>query len=132
MDERTIIVKKSSVGSFLQGIAIGAAVALLFAPRSGRETRDMLAERGSDIKDRATELARDTRDRAQGYIADYSSRFQDTVKDVRNKAQDTISGVKTGVKPGTSETEKRLRDENRELKRDLTIEEDINNPNFNL
>ncbi len=45
---------------FLGGIGIGAAVALLFAPQSGRETRRMIirtAERGREyLGDRADEL----------------------------------------------------------------------------
>jgi gas vesicle protein len=34
------------------GAAVGASVALLLAPRSGRETREWLATRGKEIKDR--------------------------------------------------------------------------------
>lgn len=132
MDERTIIVKKNSVGSFLQGIAIGAALALLFAPRSGRETRDILAERSGEIKDRATDIARDTRYRAQNYIEDARVKVQDTVKDVANKAQDTVKNVKQGVQSGASEMDKTLREENRDLKREAAIDEDINNPMYPL
>jgi gas vesicle protein len=52
---------------FVAGVAIGAGLALLFAPGSGRETRsviaekagegvDALAERGKDILDRGKEV----------------------------------------------------------------------------
>ena len=34
------------------GAAVGAGVALLLAPRSGRETREWLASRGREFKDR--------------------------------------------------------------------------------
>lgn len=34
------------------GAAIGAGVALLFAPQSGRESRDWLARRTRELKDR--------------------------------------------------------------------------------
>ena len=34
------------------GAAVGAGVALLLAPRSGRETREWLANRGRELKDR--------------------------------------------------------------------------------
>lgn len=57
--------------SFLLGGLTGAALAVLFAPRSGRETRDMLqeriregAEKGRDLRDRYAERGRDLRDRA--------------------------------------------------------------------
>ena len=36
---------------FLAGAGIGAAMALLFAPKSGKETRDFLAKTASDSKD---------------------------------------------------------------------------------
>lgn len=42
-----------AVLSFLTGTAIGAAIALLLAPRSGRETRDMIAEYGTEFKEKA-------------------------------------------------------------------------------
>jgi gas vesicle protein len=31
------------------GIAVGAAIGFLFAPRSGKETRDMVRDRASDV-----------------------------------------------------------------------------------
>lgn len=36
--------------SFLRGMAFGGFLVYLFAPRSGAETRQMLAERGNDLK----------------------------------------------------------------------------------
>jgi gas vesicle protein len=36
---------------FLAGAGIGAVFALLFAPKSGRETRDLLARTASDSRD---------------------------------------------------------------------------------
>lgn len=47
-----------AVLSFLTGTAIGAAVALLLAPRSGRETREIIAEYGTEVKDRAVDEIR--------------------------------------------------------------------------
>jgi len=37
------------------GLAIGAAAALVFAPKSGEETRSQLAEKGSQLKDTVAE-----------------------------------------------------------------------------
>jgi gas vesicle protein len=43
--------------AFLMGAVGGAAVALLYAPAAGRETRDFLGERAREGRDRASEAA---------------------------------------------------------------------------
>lgn len=61
--------------SFLLGGLTGAALAILFAPRSGEETREMLggklrdgAERGRKIRDRATARGREILEDASDYV----------------------------------------------------------------
>lgn len=44
--------------AFIAGAAVGAAVALLFAPASGEETREMVSRRAREGRDRAAEAAR--------------------------------------------------------------------------
>jgi gas vesicle protein len=41
----------SHIGMFIAGLGIGAVVALLFAPRSGQETRDMIVQRAEEGRD---------------------------------------------------------------------------------
>jgi gas vesicle protein len=48
--------------AFAAGAALGAAVALLFAPAKGEETRDYLGQRAREGRDRAAEAARQGRD----------------------------------------------------------------------
>jgi gas vesicle protein len=43
--------------AFILGAISGAAVALLYAPASGRETREYLGERASDARERAQAAA---------------------------------------------------------------------------
>jgi gas vesicle protein len=43
--------------AFILGAVSGAAVAMLYAPVSGRETREYLGEKARDGRDRATEIA---------------------------------------------------------------------------
>ena len=41
----------SNLGFFLAGLGIGAILALLFAPRSGKETRDYIAQKAGEGRD---------------------------------------------------------------------------------
>ena len=60
---------------FLVGGLTGAAIALLYAPRSGRETREMLTEkfgdateRGRELKDQVMARSRELMDEAGDYV----------------------------------------------------------------
>lgn len=48
--------------AFLLGAVSGAAVALLYAPQSGKETRDYLGEKANEARARAAEAAAKGRD----------------------------------------------------------------------
>ena len=57
-DEPYVVIeqKESGIGSFLLGLAVGAGVALLFAPRSGEETRRDIQRRAREVGDQAQDL----------------------------------------------------------------------------
>lgn len=71
-DEPYIVIEKHSggVGSLLLGVLIGAGVALLFAPRSGEETRTEISRRarraGSKVKGVAHEVTEQVVDTFEG------------------------------------------------------------------
>ena len=48
--------------AFAVGAAVGAVIALLFAPAAGEETRRKIREKAKDGRDRAADLAREGRD----------------------------------------------------------------------
>jgi len=48
--------------AFMAGAIAGAAVALLFAPATGEETREFLGQRAREGRDRAAEAARQSRE----------------------------------------------------------------------
>ena len=48
--------------AFIAGAIAGAAVALIFAPATGEETREFLGQRAREGKDRAQEAARQGRE----------------------------------------------------------------------
>ncbi len=55
----------SKVGFFLAGLGIGAILALLFAPKSGRETRDYLAQKAEDGRDFVKTKSEELRNKAE-------------------------------------------------------------------
>lgn len=57
-----------TVLSFLAGAVTGAAVALLVAPKSGRETRELLANYGDEIRERCRHLPEDMKEHAGGAV----------------------------------------------------------------
>jgi gas vesicle protein len=54
--------------SFIVGMGVGAAVALLFAPRSGDETREILSDKVEEGRRYARNRARELRDRANDTV----------------------------------------------------------------
>jgi gas vesicle protein len=53
---------------FIVGVGVGAAVALLFAPRSGDETREILSDKVEAGRRYAKQRAREFRDRADDTV----------------------------------------------------------------
>ncbi len=51
------------VVSFLAGAAIGSGLALLFAPKTGREVREQIKDLTEDAVDRIKEYAKDAQDK---------------------------------------------------------------------
>ena len=54
------------LGWFFLGTLMGAAVALLLAPKTGQEARDLIRTRGTDFAKRAQDYARDAQVQAGG------------------------------------------------------------------
>jgi gas vesicle protein len=55
----------ATAGAFTLGLIVGAAVALLYAPRSGQETRRDVGERLTSVKDRVSEAIAPVSDAAR-------------------------------------------------------------------
>ncbi|MBI4638866.1 MAG: YtxH domain-containing protein [Candidatus Rokubacteria bacterium] len=56
------------LGWFFFGALAGAAAALLLAPRTGREARELLAERSSELARKAGEMATEAQGRAGEWL----------------------------------------------------------------
>ena len=78
--------RSTSVMPFIVGLALGAGVALLFAPRSGEETR-------RDLKRRAIRA----RKLAERKATEISETVTETYQDARRRVEETIDTAKDAV-----------------------------------
>ena len=68
---------------FLAGLGIGAAVGILYAPKSGDEVRQRLREAAEDLPDKARERARQARAQAGSWAEkgrDYLNQQKDQIR----------------------------------------------------
>ena len=63
--------------AFLLGGALGASLALLFAPEGGPQTRTRLRGLATDLKERSTNLAGDLRDRVEDVLEEGKEIFDE-------------------------------------------------------
>lgn len=80
------------LGAFLSGLIIGglvgAAVALLLAPQSGEETRELIRDKSIELKDRAAETAEEARIKAEAAAAEARARADHLAHDAKLKADE--------------------------------------------
>jgi gas vesicle protein len=58
----------SKISFFLVGIGIGALVGILFAPKSGEETREYLSQKADEGREYAQRKAKELRERAEDLV----------------------------------------------------------------
>jgi gas vesicle protein len=75
----------SKVSFFLVGLGIGALVGVLFAPKSGEDTREYLTKKADEGKDYAQRKARELRERADELVQ--------SGKDVAARKKDSIAAA---------------------------------------
>ena len=88
----------NKLGVFLAGGLVGAAAALLCAPRTGREARGMVAEKVNAVWGEAQELGAQTASTAQQVVEDVAgpeaaTRTQSFAQDAVSKGQNVVSAV---------------------------------------
>jgi gas vesicle protein len=75
----------AKVSYFLVGLGIGALIGILFAPKSGEETREFLTQKAEEGKDYAQRKARELRERAEDLL--------ERGKQVAQRQKDSISAA---------------------------------------
>lgn len=104
---------KFALGAVIGGL-VGAAIGVLTAPKSGKETRDELkvkagsAKQGAlnkadEIGEEVSKRARDARTRAE-QVADEAKvkggEVKEVVDDYRNRSENAVKGAVDGAKKG--------------------------------
>lgn len=91
--------------SFVLGGVVGAAVALLLAPQSGRETRMRIRDLTGDVREKAMDYVEDVKDKVtstvekgKGYVEEKKSVLSKAVeagKEAYEKEKEKLSGEKS-------------------------------------
>lgn len=83
---------KNKTGAFLTGALfgglVGSAVALLYAPKSGEETRKVIADKSIEIRDKAIESGEEIRHRAEEVATETRSRIEETAEVTKGKVSE--------------------------------------------
>lgn len=81
--------------SFILGGIVGAGIALLMSPQSGRETREKIKELAEDVKDRAT-----------GYMEQAKDKVSTTIEHGKEIIEEKKSLISSAVEAGKEAYEK--------------------------
>lgn len=80
------------LAGFLVGGAIGAVAGILLAPKSGEETRALIADTAKDTLRRADETVKEIQSKADDVVSD----MQKKGDELKNKLQDLLNQQKSG------------------------------------
>jgi gas vesicle protein len=84
---------RSGIGYFLLGLGLGVAAGILFAPRSGEETRQLIADRAGDGADYLKNRANDGTE----YLKAKKEDLKQTASEVFEKGRTTVSRHKENL-----------------------------------
>ena len=92
--------------SFLLGALSGAALAMLFAPRSGRETREMLGDKLRETADRGRRIGEQAVERSREVLEDASSALDRQREALEKRRERLAAAVEAGRQAYRDEKEK--------------------------
>lgn len=115
--------KKSNAGKFFLGAAVGAALGVLFAPKSGKETRAALKKKANELLDKAKEIdVKEVRDTIEEKVSDLVEEMKSLDKekvvkiakkkaaDLKKHAEELVVYTKKKATPIVEEAAEALRD----------------------
>ena len=105
-DGRYVVIERqdggSSIGPFILGAAIGAGLALLFAPRSGAETRADIRRRARKARDAAQRVASGVTETRHRYLPGCAApgRGANRHRTQRDRNEEGADAPRDGSRPG--------------------------------
>jgi gas vesicle protein len=107
----------SGLLAFLLGGAIGAAIGLLYAPRSGKETREILIDEGDEMVNKAVTSIRAAQENALSTIRDAQARLEtlnneakDRLQKLQSVAKETFDEQKESASKGYSKAKEIIKE----------------------
>jgi gas vesicle protein len=79
--------------AFITGAGIGATLGILFAPDSGKNTRDKLSYQLSHYKEELEELVKQLREGKNKHFNEAKSEGDKVISEAKNKAENLLSDV---------------------------------------
>jgi gas vesicle protein len=93
---------RDEFGAFLMGFIIGglvgAVTALLFAPKSGEETRALIKDNSIELRQRMQTTAEEAIARAEAAAAAARARADEIARQLREREQEVVEDVRERVK----------------------------------
>jgi gas vesicle protein len=107
-DEGYVIIERrtGNFGTFVWGMLIGAAAALLFAPKSGRETRQELTDSMTRLRDQAEDTVREVQTTVTETVDDVRRQFEEGVETARR----AVESGKEAARASRDEMERQIRE----------------------
>lgn len=110
-----VVVERGGLGHFIVGLAVGAAAALLFAPKSGEETRLAIRNQSRRVKAIAGEKAEELQERFEGGYEKTKQRVEEGIASAREKldekkdsAREAVDAGRAAVQSARDELDRRL------------------------
>ena len=95
---------KGVIIGFLAGGALGAALALLYAPKTGRELREEIKLKKDDYLDEAEKYLAEAKDKAIDLINDGKKRSEKLIKDAKIKSDELLKDAEKILTDARSKT----------------------------
>jgi gas vesicle protein len=98
--------ERSGFGYFLLGLGLGVAAGVLWAPRAGEETRQLLSEKAGEGAD----YLKSRTEEGKQYIRQRTDELKDSATDVYEKGRSTVSRHKENLNAAVEAGKQAYRD----------------------